>query len=168
MIHSSQYLINMYKKKRNIFVTYKEKITESDMINIIKEYRTLKKLKVQNNINTSNNKVLICFETKEGAQRATADINQYPGWKVSLHYSRYKIQENQEECQTDTNNLTEEKNIKKIQTYQEINDDNNKDIIVIPNTDTKVMECHACGLKSHKIKEYQTKQNIYIVNLKHY
>ena len=157
----------MYKKKRNIFVTYNEKreITESDMINIMKEYRTLKKLKVQNNINTSNNKVLISFETMEGAQRVTADINQYPGLKASLHYSRYKIQENQEECQTDTNNLTEEKNIKKIQTYQEIND---QDIIVISNTDTKVMECHVCRLKSHKIKEYQTKQNIYIVNLKHY
>ena len=28
------------------------------------------------------------------------------------------------------------------------------------------MECHACGLKGHKIKECQTKQNIYIVNLK--
>ena len=28
------------------------------------------------------------------------------------------------------------------------------------------MECHACGLKGHKIKEYQTKQNIDIVNLK--
>ena len=28
------------------------------------------------------------------------------------------------------------------------------------------MECHACGLKGHKIKECQTKQSIYIVNLK--
>ena len=28
------------------------------------------------------------------------------------------------------------------------------------------MECHACGLKGHKIKECQTKQYIYIVNLK--
>ena len=28
------------------------------------------------------------------------------------------------------------------------------------------MERHACGLKGHKIKECQTKQNIYIVNLK--
>ena len=28
------------------------------------------------------------------------------------------------------------------------------------------MECHACGLKGHKIKECQTKQNIDIVNLK--
>ena len=42
VIHSSQYLINMYKKKRNIFVPNNEKITESDMINIMKEYRTLK------------------------------------------------------------------------------------------------------------------------------
>ena len=28
------------------------------------------------------------------------------------------------------------------------------------------MEFYACGLKDHKIKECQTKQNIYIVNLK--
>ena len=28
------------------------------------------------------------------------------------------------------------------------------------------MECHACRLKGHKIKEWQTKQNIYIANLK--
>ena len=28
------------------------------------------------------------------------------------------------------------------------------------------MKCHACGLKGHKIKECQTKENIYIVNLK--
>ena len=28
------------------------------------------------------------------------------------------------------------------------------------------MEFHACGLKDHKIKECQKKQNIYIVNLK--
>ena len=28
------------------------------------------------------------------------------------------------------------------------------------------MECHACRLEGHKIKECQTKRNIYIVNLK--
>ena len=32
--------------------------------------------------------------------------------------------------------------------------------------DANEMECHASGLKDHKIKECQTKQNIYIVNLK--
>ena len=34
------------------------------------------------------------------------------------------------------------------------------------NIDTKEIECHACGLKGHKIKECQTKQNIHTVNLK--
>ena len=34
------------------------------------------------------------------------------------------------------------------------------------NIDANEMECHACGLEVHKIKECQTKQNIYIVNLK--
>ena len=35
-----------------------------------KEYGTIKILKVQNNINTNNSKALICFKTKEEAQRA--------------------------------------------------------------------------------------------------
>ena len=57
----------------------------------------LKKIKVQNNILTNNSKALICFATKEKVQRAVADINQYHGWKPSFHYSRHKLQENQEE-----------------------------------------------------------------------
>ena len=67
------------------------------MINIMEEYGTIKILKFQNNIRRNNNKALICFETKEEAQRAIADTNQYPRWKASLDYSRQKIQENQEE-----------------------------------------------------------------------
>lgn len=39
---------------------------------------------------------------KEEAQIAIADINQYSGWKVSLYYSRKKIEENTEEGKTDT------------------------------------------------------------------
>ena len=42
----------------------------------------------------------------------------------------------------------------------------NEEIIVIHDIDAKEMECHAYGLKGHKIKACQTKQNIYIVNLK--
>ena len=38
---------------------------------------------------------------KEEAQIAIADINQYSGWKVSLYYSRKKIEENTEEGKTD-------------------------------------------------------------------
>ena len=56
----------------------------------MEEYGTIKRLKVYNNIHTNNNKALICFETKEEAQRAIADINRYPGWKASLYYSRPK------------------------------------------------------------------------------
>ena len=99
---SSAHLIKTCTKQGNIFVTYKEKreITERDMIDIMEEYGTIKRLKVHNNIYTNNNKALICFETKEEAQRAIADINR-------------EIQENREEGQSDTNNLTEEKNSKK-------------------------------------------------------
>ena len=42
-------------------------------------------------------------------QIAIADINQYSGWKVSLYYSRKKIEQNTEEGKTDT----KEKNKKK-------------------------------------------------------
>ena len=73
---------------------------------------TIKRLGVQNKTHSNNNKALICCETKEEAQREI-DINQYPEWKASLYYSRHKIQEYQEECQTDTNILTEGKNKKK-------------------------------------------------------
>ena len=77
------------------------------MINIMEEYGTIKRLNVRNKIHANNGKRLllfvllpwiqiICFKTKEEAQRAIVDINQYPGWKASLYYSRYKIQENQE------------------------------------------------------------------------
>ena len=38
---------------------------------------------------------------KEEGQIAIADINQYSGWKVSLYYSRKKIEENTEEGKTD-------------------------------------------------------------------
>ena len=165
---SGEYLIMACTKQRNIFVTYKERreITERDMINIMEEYGTIKRLKVQNNNHTSNSKALISFETKEEAQRAIADKNQYHGRKASLYYGRHKIQENQEESRSDSNNSTEKKNRKKIQTYQQRHDDNNEEIIVINNMDANEMECHASGLKDHKIKECQTKQNIYIVNLK--
>ena len=77
------------------------------MINIMEEYGTIKRLKVQNNIHTNNRKALICFETKEETQRAIADINLYPGWKASLYYGRCKIQQNQEEGQSDSDNSTE-------------------------------------------------------------
>ena len=39
---------------------------------------------------------------KAEGQIAIADINQYSGWKVSLYYSRKKIEENTEEGKTDT------------------------------------------------------------------
>ena len=132
----------------------------------MEEYGTIKRLKVYNNIHTSNNKALVCFETKEEAQRVIADINRYPEWKALLYHSGHKIQENREDGQNDTNNLAEEKNSKKIQTYHQRLENNNEEIIAIHNMDTKEIECHACELKGHKIKECQTKQNIYIVNLK--
>ena len=86
---SSEHLIRTCTKQRNIFVTYKgrREITERDMINIMEEYGTIKRLKVCNKIHANNGKALICFETKEQAQRAIADINQYPGWKASLYYT---------------------------------------------------------------------------------
>ena len=46
---------------------------------------------------------------KAEGQIAIADINQYSGWKVSLYYSRKKIEQNTEEGKTDT----KEKNKKK-------------------------------------------------------
>ena len=39
------------------------------MINIMEEYVIIKRLKVQNNIHTNNNKALICFETTEEVQK---------------------------------------------------------------------------------------------------
>ena len=57
------------------------------MINVMEEYGTIKRLKFLNNTHINNGKTLICFETKEQAQRAIADINQYPGWKASLYYT---------------------------------------------------------------------------------
>ena len=83
------------------------------MIDIMEEYGTIKRLKVRNKIHANNDKAIICFETKEEAQTAIADINQYPGWKASLDYSRYKIQENQEKGRGDTNNSAEKKSRKK-------------------------------------------------------
>ena len=113
---SSAHMIKTCTKQRHIFATYKlkRKLTERDIIDIMEEYGTIERLKVYNNIHTNNNKALICFETKEEAQRAIADINRYPGWKASLYYCRHKIQENREEGKSDKNNLTEEKNSKKI------------------------------------------------------
>ena len=55
---------------------------------------------------------------------------------------------------------------KKIQTYHQRHDDNNEEIVVINNIDPNEVECRACGLTGRKIKEFQTKQNIYIVNRK--
>ena len=47
---------------------------------------------------------------KEEAQIAIADINQYSGWKVSLYYSRKKIEQNTEEGKTDTKEKNKKKN----------------------------------------------------------
>ena len=157
---TSPRLIKTCTKQRNIFVTYKERreITERDMINIMEEYGTSKSLKVYNNIHTNNSKAFICFETKEKAQTAIADINQHPGWKALLYCSRHEIQKNREEGQSDTNDLAKEKNSKKIQTYNQRHEDNNEEIIVIHNIDSKEIEYHVCGLKGHKIKK-NVKQN---------
>ena len=92
------------------------------------------------------------FETKKEAQRAIADINQYPWWKALLYYSRHKIKEKWEEGQADTNILTEEKNRKKSQTYHLTHEDIDEEIIVIHNTDESEMECHVRGLKRYKFK----------------
>ena len=57
---SSEHLIRTCTKQRNIFVTYKgrREITERDMINIMEEYRTIKRLKVCNKIHANNGKAL--------------------------------------------------------------------------------------------------------------
>ena len=152
---AAMHWIKTCKKQRNRFAIYKKRreITERDMVNITEVYGTIERLKVYNNIHTNNNKALICFETTEEAERAIADINRYPGWKDSLYYSRNKIQGNREEGQSDTNNLTEEKNSKKIQSSHQRHKENNKEIIVIYNIDGTEIECHACGLKGHEINE---------------
>ena len=59
---------------------------------------------------------------------------QFPGWKALVYYSWHKIQENWED-QTDTKNLTENKNRKRIQIYYQRHDDSNEEIIVIHNAD---------------------------------
>ena len=100
------------------------------------------------------------FETKKEAQRELADINQYPGWKALLYYSKHKIEEKWEEGQADTNILTEEKNRKKSQTYHLRHEDTDEEITVIHNRDESEMECHARGLKRYKIKQYRSKPNI--------
>ena len=99
-------------------------------------------------------------------RKRVADINQYPGWKASLHFSRHEIQKNCKEGQTDTNISTEEKTREKIQTYHKRHGDNDGETMIMNDTGSNEMECCACGLKGHKFKECQTKQNIYIVNLK--
>ena len=53
----SAHLIKTCTKQRNIFATYKEK---REIPERLKEY---------NNIHTNNNRALVCFETKEEAQR---------------------------------------------------------------------------------------------------
>ena len=57
----SEHLIKICTKQRNIFFTWNElrEITERDMINIMEESGTIERLKVQNDIHTSNNKALV-------------------------------------------------------------------------------------------------------------
>ena len=54
---SSEHLIKTCTKQRNIFVTYKEKreTTERDMKNIIEQYGTIKRLKVQEEGRSNSN-----------------------------------------------------------------------------------------------------------------
>ena len=165
---SSEPLIKTCTKQRNIFVTYKERreIIERYMINIMEEYGTIKRLKVQNNIHTNNSKALICFETMKEVQRAIPDVNQYPGWKASLYQADIRYREIKKKVEAIQTIQQKTKNRKKIQTYHQRHDDSNEEIIVIHNIDASEMKCHVFGLKGHKIKEYQLKQNIYIVNLK--
>ena len=82
---------------------------------------------------------------------------QFSGWKALVYYSRNKTQENWE-GQTNTKNLTEDKKRKRIHIYYHRHDDSNEEIIAIHNTDEYETECHAYGLKGHKVKECQTKQ----------
>ena len=55
--YSCEHLIKTCTKQRNIFFKYNEirEMTERDMITIMEEYVTIKRLKVQNNIHTNNN-----------------------------------------------------------------------------------------------------------------
>ena len=82
---------------------------------------------------------------KEEAQMAIADINQYSGWNVSVHYSRKKYRKKQKKVKP-----IQKRKTKKPQTCHQSYDNRNEEIIVKHNRGKSKVEFHTCGLKGPK------------------
>ena len=122
-----------------------------ELKNIMAEYGKIKSLKVIHHQNgETENRAMICYETEMEAQRAIAEINRYKGWRAETYITnKVTISRNQFKHRTDTSSR---------ETETEENDREKTNQSGIKDERT----CYACGTKGHKIKDCESKLNIFI------
>ena len=124
-----------------------------ELKNIIAEYGKIKSLKVIHHQNGgTENRAMICYETEMEAQRAITEINRYKGWRAEKYIANKAtrtIQGDQFKERTNTSSR---------ETEPKENDSEKTNQSGI--TDKRT--CYACGTKGHKIKDCESKLNIFI------
>ena len=119
----------------------------------IKEYGKIKSIKVIHHQNGgTENRAMICYETEMAAQRAiTVDIiiNRYKGWKAKKVYNKATRTRNQFKERTNTSS-------RKTETEENGTEKNNQSRI------KDERKCYACVTKGQKIKDCESKLNIFI------
>ena len=95
---------------------------------------------------------MICYETEMEAQRAITEINRYGGWRAEKYIANKAtrtIQGDQFKERTNTSS-------RETETKENDSEKTNQSGI----TDERT--CYACGTKGHKIKDCESKLNIFI------
>ena len=138
---------------RNIFVRYSRDDTMDvhEMQNTIVEYGNIKSIEVIPHQNGRiENRAIICYETEMEAQRAITEINRYKGWRAEKYITN--------KATRTRNQFKERTNTSSRETETEENDREKTSQSVIKDEET----CYTYGTKGHKIKDCESKLNIFI------
>ena len=144
--------IKDYNTDRNIFVRYRRDDTMDvqELQNIMAEYGKIKSIKVIHHQNGGiENRAMICYETEMKGQRAITEINRFKGWKAEKYITNKA---------TRTGNWFEERtntSSRETETEENYREKTNQSGIKDKRT------CYACATKGHKIKDCESKLNIF-------
>ena len=122
-----------------------------ELQNIMTEYGKIKSIKVIHHQNgVTENRAMICYETEKEAQRTITKINRYKGWTAEKYITN-KATRTRNQFKERTNTSSREKETEE-NDREKINQSGIKD----------ERTCYTCGTKEHKIKDCESKLNIFI------
>ena len=116
------------------------------------EYGKIKSVKVIHHQNGgTENRAMICYETEMEVRRAITKINRYKGWRAE----KYIVNKATRTIQGDQFN--ERTNTSSRETETEENDSEKTNQSGIKNK----RKCYVCGTKGRKVKDCESKTNIF-------